>query len=737
MTILSVRLVRPAIPIDVGAATPPAARIIRLPVLASAGSTAPRPVRPAAATETGVLVPTAIAEAAPYGPPGPPGPTGATGPAGGPSGPPGPAGATGPAGGPTGAIGPQGLAGVTGATGPAGGPTGATGPRGPDGLPGATGPSGTPGPTGPSGASGAPGGPTGPKGVTGATGPSGPIGLTGGIGPTGPTGPAGPSGPQGAAGATGASGPTGPTGVGLTGATGPSGPQGLVGPTGPAGVTGPTGAGVTGATGPTGPIGPAGVTGPTGVGTTGATGPQGIPGTPGGAGPAGATGPSGPSGPQGTAGSVGATGPTGPTGPVGVTGAGVTGVTGATGPSGPAGPSGPSGPAGTAGVTGVTGVTGAVGVTGPSGPSGPAGTVGATGPTGPSGPSGPSGPAGTVGVTGATGPTGPGITDAASDSKTYGRRNAAWIQVLPAIPFVPGGRLSFSNGNPFMNANVSGGNTIYYLPYNTGYVPVWDGTSWQAVDISAGISQLTTDAAKSPAAVAANSIYDLFVWLSGATPTLSRSPLWINATTRNLTLTRTNGVLLNTSAITNGPAAGRGTWLGTFASNASSLADWIYGSRGASGAGQASFNLWNAYNRCDVKTMVSENTTSWAYALAAWRNANNANNRVLCVLGAPDDGIEAEYTVAVLSGASTPVLGYAAIGIDSSTVPSGVVGFGPGDNTGTNQTNGMAIGRYCGNLAAGTHIINAIESAQQAISVTFYGAGGSQTTMGLTVKLKM
>lgn len=80
-----------------------------------------------------------------------------------------------------------------------------------------------------------------------------------------------------------------------------------------------------------------------------------------------------------------------------------------TGPPGPSGPPGPPGPAGAPGP--------------PGGPPGPPGVTGATGPAGPTGPVGPQGPPGTSG-------SGGGIEDAPVDTFAYGRRDAAWIQVL-------------------------------------------------------------------------------------------------------------------------------------------------------------------------------------------------------------------------------------------------------------------------------------------------------------------
>lgn len=336
------------------------------------------------------------------------------------------------------------------------------------------------------------------------------------------------------------------------------------------------------------------------------------------------------------------------------------------------------------------------------------------------------------------------VTPTAGDNSTSIATTAFVTAAITLLPMSllargcpPGGRLSFASGSSVMLSNVTGGNTVYYLPHNSGVIPLYDGTSWSLADISAGVSQLTTDATKSPAAVAATSLYDLFVWNDAGTIRLSRGPLWTNASTRNLTITRQNGILINTSNITNGPLAARGTWVGTFVSNGTSLADWIRGSNGASGAGQASLNLWNAYNRVDVKTVVGDTTASWTYALATWRAANNATNRVSLILGSADDDVEAIYSVGTENSTTSPSFAWAGIGIDSTTVLSGFAHAGVSAATGTVQYYGTAIGNYRGKLAVGTHVINAIESSPQVVSSLFFGVSGGNQSMGLSVNLKM
>ena len=120
---------------------------------------------------------------------------------------------------------------------------------------------------------------------------------------------------------------------------------------------------------------------------------------------------------------------------------GVWGPLGAAGSVGPPGPTGPQGPPGSIGPAGPTGPASTV-----PGPAGPQGVAGPTGPTGPTGAQGVPGATGPAGPTGATGPAGP-VPEAPLDSKTYGRRNAAWNEALPITGGTLTGNLTISTAS--------------------------------------------------------------------------------------------------------------------------------------------------------------------------------------------------------------------------------------------------------------------------------------------------
>jgi hypothetical protein len=237
---------------------------------------------------------------------------------------------------------------------------------------------------------------------------------------------------------------------------------------------------------------------------------------------------------------------------------------------------------------------------------------------------------------------------------------------IPAI--IPGGRLTLTT---VLTSSVTGATTIYYAPYIHRYVPLYDGSAFVVTDIGGELSQTTTDATKSPAACTTNSNYDLFVWSDSGTYRCTRGPAWASATARGTgaattELERVNGVLVNKIAITNGPAARRGTYVGTIRTNASSQANFKLGSS-AAGGGNAILGVWNNYNRVRLCTSVIDSTVSWTYGSTTVRAMNNStSNRIEVINGLADDSASI-----ILAGRSyldtNGDAGDCGIGVDSTT----------------------------------------------------------------------
>jgi len=231
----------------------------------------------------------------------------------------------------------------------------------------------------------------------------------------------------------------------------------------------------------------------------------------------------------------------------------------------------------------------------------------------------------------------------------------------------PQGRLTLTSGTPVLLSTVSAATTIYYTGYAGNCVPIWNGVRWSMESFSSDLQNVTTDATTNPAAVAANSVYDLFVWLSGATLVLSRGPAWTSNSVRSLLLTRQNGILVNASAITNGPPANEGTYVGTIASNGTSTIDWIFGTA-ASGGGAGRLMVWNQYNRVGINSVTTDNGASYTYATATVRQARgSAGNQCAVVYGQTEDAATVTDFGRQGLGATAGVFSLIGIGVDSTT----------------------------------------------------------------------
>jgi hypothetical protein len=319
---------------------------------------------------------------------------------------------------------------------------------------------------------------------------------------------------------------------------------------------------------------------------------------------------------------------------------------------------------------------------------------------------------------------------------------AAQVFITPKagdFPYIvsPQGRLTLTTGTPVMTATTSGQTTVYYTPYIGSVVPVFDGQVFVNT-IFTEMSQVTTDATKSPAAVGASSVYDLFVWLdTTVSPYVlrcTRGPAWSTPTTRGYTLTYQNGILLNTSLITNGPAALRGTYVGTIASNASSQIDWIYGTV-ANPPVAAYFGVWNAYNRIRVTGVTGDTSATWTNNTGAFRAVNGrTTNRTTIVRGLDLDSVDANYASGAVPAASGG-FGHCGVGLDATNTAAQSVG--QAYNANVAAVGSTVIGKYSGYPGLGVHFFQAVE-LNTGGACNFYGAiSGNIVASLLTVSVFM
>jgi len=283
----------------------------------------------------------------------------------------------------------------------------------------------------------------------------------------------------------------------------------------------------------------------------------------------------------------------------------------------------------------------------------------------------------------------------------------------------PQGRLTLTSGTAITTADVTGATTLYYTPYVGRYVPIWNGTALINTDIGGELSQTTADSTKSPAAVANNSIYDIFVWNDAGTIRATRGPAWSSDTSRGSgagtsQIGQAQGIWTNAQDITNGPVATRGTLVGSVRSNGSAqltdstLFRWVS----------------NAYNTVMRRMRVVESTNTWTYTTATFRQANNSTANQVDLLQTLDGRLLTARALATYS--NTDVANFGIIGIDIDTINTTTVV----DNLTSAPTVGAAsqlvnvVAMYDGYPGMGRHIVIWKEYSSAGGTGTFYGDGG-------------
>lgn len=284
----------------------------------------------------------------------------------------------------------------------------------------------------------------------------------------------------------------------------------------------------------------------------------------------------------------------------------------------------------------------------------------------------------------------------------------------------PGGRLTLTTAVPVTSSDVTGATTVYYTPYTHNVIMLYDGSGWIPTAFTE-LSQLTTDATKSPAAVANSSNYDVFVWNDSGTLRATRGPAWTSDTARGTGAATTElelfeGRMVNKIAITNGPAARRGVYVGSVRSNASAQINDSLALR----------HVWNNFNRVPRPMKgATETTDSWTYTTNAYRQANaNAANQLDLLIGLSEDFAYAEVTH-MGTNSSANVVAAAGVGIDSTIVNSAQI-IVPGFNSHT--TAGQLTrhtAQWFGYPGLGRHVLAWLEISAATGTATWFGDNGS------------
>lgn len=307
--------------------------------------------------------------------------------------------------------------------------------------------------------------------------------------------------------------------------------------------------------------------------------------------------------------------------------------------------------------------------------------------------------------------------DPADDAAARTNLGLGALAVLNTVGAGAQGRITLTSGTPVTTTDVTGATTVYFTPYKGNKLELYDGTDW-VLQTFTELSQATSDTTKSPAAVANNSNYDLFVWSDAGTLRCTRGPAWTSDTARGTGAGTTElevleGRYVNKIAITNGPAAQRGLYVGTVRSDGSAQINDSLALR----------HVWNNYNRLSRPMIALDSADSWTYTTATFRQANaNSANQLDYVCGIAEDTVRAE----VKSLAENPSLNIDAsvgIGIDSTSSNSATLRQ-PG-NTQVGNVRVAASAAYIGVPGIGRHLLVWLERSGATGTMTWIGDAGA------------
>jgi hypothetical protein len=313
------------------------------------------------------------------------------------------------------------------------------------------------------------------------------------------------------------------------------------------------------------------------------------------------------------------------------------------------------------------------------------------------------------------------IGSAGSVASVNGQTGAVTVQIQPQ------GRLTLTSGVPITTTDVTGATTVYYTPDIGVQIPIYDGTANMVPTTFAEISQATTDTTKSPAAVAANSVYDVFVWNDSGTIRATRGPAWSSDTSRGTgagtsQVQQIQGIFTNQFAITNGPAANRGTLVGSIRSNASAQ---IVDSK--------AFRWVSNGYQCVMRQMaIVESTTSWNYTSATFRQANANTADQLDMLQTLGGNQLTANVSATYSNTSTSTFGTVGIDIDSINTTSVINNIANLQYVTVANALVASSAFFNGYTGLGRHIAIWKEESVATGTGTFYGtAGGTILQSGI------
>lgn len=296
---------------------------------------------------------------------------------------------------------------------------------------------------------------------------------------------------------------------------------------------------------------------------------------------------------------------------------------------------------------------------------------------------------------------------------------------------LPGGRLTLTTATPILATGISAATSVFYTPYISTQVPVWDGTQF----VLKTFAELTLALVASHAA---SSIYDIFIFLDTATVTIGTGPAWTTATAGagargtgagTTELVRQNGLWVNANSMTtrNGAttytvAAKKGIYIGSMPMDGTNGQISCHTAWGQS----RKWGIWNAYNRKRIFLQGGDATASWTYNSSTIRASNgDSANKLTVFSGLAEEAYDCRFAQRMQIGANANageannIIGYNATNALSGT--EGNVQFTIAAAT-VNNIRMSALAQYRAPPSIGINNVQACERTPAATATcTFYG----------------
>jgi hypothetical protein len=282
------------------------------------------------------------------------------------------------------------------------------------------------------------------------------------------------------------------------------------------------------------------------------------------------------------------------------------------------------------------------------------------------------------------------------------------------FPKLPGLRLTTQSGTCQSTADRTAQGTIYYTPGGycggSSYATAYSGTAWLEYTQGELSLALTVTSGKN---------YDVFYCYNSGTPALALSAAWTTDTARADALALQDGMPVKSSDHT-------------------CLAVGVIRASGSNVVADAVLNryVWNRFNQLPTDLVAVDTTDSWDYGTDTWRQARaTAANKVEYVSGESNSLAQCTVTASILQINSSSRGSKVAVGVNSTTVPSGHwTQYYNATGTGIITE---VVSTYRGRPGLGYNFLAWLESGGDAITSTFFGDDAGNVASGLSCVVPM